>query len=316
MKKIFYLLLIGTTLSLIGCGSSVSFEDYSTTVEELEILQENYDCKVNELQILQANYDANLKELTAAQQEIKDLQNKFEKEHEKLVNLQAELENAVTLETETAPPSVNIDVKYKDLIGRGQSDSGREEPSYKNIFGYIVVGYNEESSLYRSDSYINTPWMIPTYEKDKQFYVENGTVEHKTEIVVLEQELEHDGYGAYSGYLLVKKIDSDDQFYINVNNFITKSYWSYNDVNSAISIGYCIAEYHQISDYYPVNKSNKKVELTDGFKVLLVGKTGLYGGDGPDHNTNSIEAIVFKEWEYGYGGVSVFFNPQDLSIVY
>jgi len=100
MKKKFYLLLIGTTLSLTGCGSSVSFEDYSTKVEELEILQENYDSKVNELEVLQANYDTNLKELTAAQKEIKDLQNKYEKEHEKLVNLQTELDSMSNAKTE------------------------------------------------------------------------------------------------------------------------------------------------------------------------------------------------------------------------
>lgn len=32
----------------------------------------------------------------------------------------------------------------------------------------------------------------------------------------------------------------------------------------------------------------------------------MYGRGGPDRNTNSIEAVVFKEWKYGYGGGSVF----------
>lgn len=210
----------------------------------------------------------------------------------------------------------NKEIKYEELNGRGYSDSGREEPSYINVFGYVAIGYNEEHLLSHTDSYTETPWMVSTYEKDKQFYVENGAIEHKTEVVVREQELKHEGYGAYSGYLLVEKFDSDEQFYINVNNFITKPYWTYDDLKSAVTIGYCIAEYNQVSDYYPVNSSNKKVELNDATKVLLVGKTGLYGRNGPDNNVNSIETIVFKEWEYGYGGVNVFFNPQDLSILY
>lgn len=304
------------TLILAGCGSSVSQEDYNAKVNELASLQESYDTKSNELELLQADYDTKVKDLNTAQKNITDLQNRLEIEHEELTKLQTELENTTASEAEDELQNVSSDIKYKDLNGRGHSDSGREEPSYKSVFGYIVVGHDEEFSLSRSDSYEDTPWMIPTYEKDKQLYVENGTIEHKTEVIVLEQELEHEGYGAYSGYLLVKKFDSNDQFYINVNNFITKPYWSFDDAISAISIGYCIAEYNQISDYYPVNKSNEKVDLDNGFKVLLVGKTGLYGGNSPDRNTNSIEAVVFKEWEYGYGGVNVFFNPQGLSIMY
>ena len=132
----------------------------------------------------------------------------------------------------------------------------------------------------------------------------------------MEQELEHEGYGAYSGYLLVKKVDSAEQFYINVNNFITKPYWTYNDIQSAAKIGYIVAEYKQTSDYYPVNQGNNKVDLDSGTRVLITGTTGTYGSRGPNKNTNSIETIIFKEWEYGYGGVSVFFNSQDLSIVY
>ena len=40
------------------------------------------------------------------------------------------------------------------------------------------------------------------------------------------------------------------------------------------------------------------------------------GGNRPDREKNPIEAIVYKEWTYGYGGVHVYFNPQDLSIIY
>lgn len=79
---------------------------------------------------------------------------------------------------------------------------------------------------------------------------------------------------------------------------------------------YFIGEYHGVSGNAPVNKSNEIVELDDGMVVLVIGPTDLYGRGGPDRNTNSIEAVVFKEWKYGYGGVSVFFNKDDLSIVY
>lgn len=79
--------------------------------------------------------------------------------------------------------------------------------------------------------------------------------------------------------------------------------------------GYYIAEFNQVSDYYPVDSRNDKVELKDGELVLVIGKTGVFGRGGLDGKTNSLEAIAFKELEKGYGGVSVFFNQQDLSIV-
>ena len=35
-----------------------------------------------------------------------------------------------------------------------------------------------------------------------------------------------------------------------------------------------------------------------------------------DKENNPIVGIVFKEWQYGYGGVNVFFNADDLILTY
>lgn len=172
-----------------------------------------------------------------------------------------------------------------------------------------------DSEIPKTDACFITPWITSTYEKDKQFYVESGTIEHKTPVTVISQELQHEGYGNYSGHLLVETVEGGDLF-IDVKNFITVPYWDSENIVDAVSTGNCIAEYNQASDYYPVNKNNQKVEIADGTLVLAVGKNGHYGKNGPDANNNSVEAIVYKEWEYGYGGVSVFFNPRDLTIVY
>lgn len=209
----------------------------------------------------------------------------------------------------------NAGVRDETLRGRGHSDSGREEPEYENVIGYVVIPYNEYS-LTQTDSFTETPWSVPVYGKEGNSYAENGAVEHKTEVVVKSQKLEHEGYGGYSGYLLVERLDNSEQFYINVGNFLTKPYWTYTDLDEAVLAGYFIGEYHGVSGNAPVDKGNEIVELDDGMLVLVIGPTGLYGRGGPDRNTNSIEAIVFKEWKYGYGGVSVFFNKDDLSIVY
>lgn len=212
----------------------------------------------------------------------------------------------------TPAPTQEIPTKLK---GRGWSDSGREEPQYEGVSGYVVINYID-SDLSSSEDFCNTPWQVPIYRQDKQFYVECGTVEHKTPVVVKSQSLTHESYGAYSGYLTVVRTDNQEEFCIDVGNFMTEPYWENDDLVEAALDGYFIAEYHGKSDYCPVNSGNEPVILDDGMKVLVVGKTGLYGRNGPDKSITPIEAIVFKEWKYGYGGVEVFFHADDLTITY
>lgn len=211
---------------------------------------------------------------------------------------------------ETQP--VTIGVRDERLEGHGQSDSGRSEPQYVGIIGYAV---NWGKSYYDNEEYLSGNWTVPVYEKDKQFYNEVGTIAHKTEVLVLSQELEHEGWGRYSGYLTVEDTTTKEQYIISVYSFITKPYWTYGDLLEAVSVGHFIAEFNQVSDYYPVDKSNEKVALEDGTIIHVIGKTG-HMKNGPNTESNQIEAIVFKEWKYGYGGVSVFFNVDDLTLIY
>lgn len=215
-----------------------------------------------------------------------------------------------TTVSETQP--ITTGIRDETLAGHGLSDSGRSEPQYVGIIGYAV---NWGKSHYDNEEYLSGNWTVPVYEKDKQFYNEIGTIAHKTEVLVLNQELEHEGYGRYSGYLTVEDTATKEQYIIAVYSFITKPYWTYTDLLEAVSVGHFVAEYNQVSDYYPVNKSNEKVELEDGAIVHAIGKTG-HMKNGPNTESNQIEAIVFKEWKYGYGGVPVFFNVDDLTLVY
>lgn len=205
-------------------------------------------------------------------------------------------------------------IRDEQLAGRGYSDIGRDEPQYVNHIGYVVVD-QYDYDLKQTDVFQETPWMVPVYSKDGADYTETGSVEHKTEVLVKAQELEHEGYGSYSGYLNVKCVETEEEFFINVGNFVTNPYWNSSDLTAAASDGYFIAEYGQSSNYLPVNKKNETVELDQEIQVLITGTTGTYG-HGPDRDIYPIEATVFKEWAYGYGGVPVFFHPNDLTIVY
>ncbi len=211
------------------------------------------------------------------------------------------------------------DYHNEELNGRGRSDIGRSEPDYINVIGYVVVSSSQTNDIEKSDNFTDSSlWVIPTYEQDKQFWNQTNTyISHKTEVVVRKQILKHEGYGRYSGYLLVEDINDYSQFYINVDNFITKPYWTYeNDIIKAAMIGDYVAKFKQRSDYYPVNKDNEKVEIPDDTYVLVTGITGTYGKNGPDDSTNQVKAIVWKEWKISYGGVNCYFNVDDLEIVY
>lgn len=203
-------------------------------------------------------------------------------------------------------------ITRKQLRGRGRSDGGREEPQYVGVVGYAAVGYND---LHFAGGPYDTPWHIKTYERDKQFWNETDeSLEHKTEIVVRKQMLEHKGYDNYDGYLEVERLSDGRIFYIDVGNFITTPYWTYGDVMSAVKIGKCFAVYRQKSDYYPVNIDNKKVDLPDGTWVIVYSTTGTYGQGKPDKKTHQVTGLYWMEDIQRYGGA--FFNKDDLQLQY
>ena len=208
-------------------------------------------------------------------------------------------------------------IQNENLKGRGMSDSGRSEPQYVNVIGYVVVGHDQNYKLEHTENFENTDlWVISTYEQDKQFWNDTGVIiPHKTEVIVREQILNYEGYEAYSGYLLVESIEDGKQYYINVSNFVTKPYWTYSDdLRSAALTGYFIAVYHQVSDYYPITNGGDKAEIEDGKVVLVNGVAGL--SRNVDPNETGIDAVVWQEWRWGYGDVTIHFNAEDLTIIY
>ena len=217
----------------------------------------------------------------------------------------------------TTTTQTNNYVRNETLNGRGRADVGRNDPDYVNVIGYAVISSSKEFELSKNDNFTDESlWIVPTFEKDKQFWNETSYIlPHKTEVVVLEQDLKHEGYGVYSGHLLIERLDDHTQHYIDVNNFITKPYWNYNDdLKNAALTGAFIAEYNQKSDYYPVTNHGDMVSLEDGTIILVTGTAGLSRYVHPDQT--EIDAVVWKEWKLGYGGVHVYFNAEDLTIIY
>lgn len=199
----------------------------------------------------------------------------------------------------------------KSIKGRGRSDEGRSEPNYIGLYGYGVVydGYDVRKLS------LNSTWTFPTYKKiDYDHYEVDGELEHKTIIKVISQDLTHKGYGSYDGYLTVIIPGEEDvEYLIDVSNFITNDYWNFNLVYSSTDYGYSVAEYNQTSDKLPVYVNNDIVEIQDGIKVIIKGKTGTYLSGKVDNDLRQIEAYYLDE-----NGVehTVFFNENDLKIIY
>ena len=199
---------------------------------------------------------------------------------------------------------------------RGTIGTMKSEPNYVSSLGYAAA--YEDQKLEKNSAFSTTPWKIPVYQKDKQFWAETGTIDHKTEVVVIGQELEMPkkkySTSRCTGYLHVIRMDTGDDCWLNVENFVTSAYWD-SSLTSAQEKGYCIATFKQVSDYYPVTKGNKKTELEDGTLVLLPMRSKEYGTS-PDKTNNPVPGIVFKQWRVSYGGVTVWFNADDLTLTY
>ena len=200
---------------------------------------------------------------------------------------------------------------WKDSRGATGSYSS-SEPDYIGVLGYASVYM--EFAYDKTGASMQTPWQVKVYQPDKQFWQEAGSIDHKTQVVVIGQKLEKAKYRQYKGYLQVIRMDTGEACWLDVTNFVTDPYWE-KSLTSAQEEGYCLAAFRQASNYYPVTRGNEKAELADGTLVLLPIKTKV-SGTSPDKVNNPIGAIVYKEGKNGYSGVTVWFNEADLTLSY
>lgn len=198
---------------------------------------------------------------------------------------------------------------WKD--GRGKT-SYKSEPDYIGVLGYAAV-YKSEKIDDRG-AFLETPWQVPVYQPDKQFWAEAGTIPHKTQVAVIGQKLEKKTSKQYQGYLQVIRMDTEEACWLKVENFITEPYWEMK-MSRATEDGYCLAAFRQVSNYYPVTHGNRKAELEDGTLVLLP-LQGTVSSSSPDKTNNSICGIVCRKNSNRYQTETVWFNEADLTLTY
>lgn len=177
---------------------------------------------------------------------------------------------------------------------------------YIGAIGYIAVENYPDGDAYDpigDRDFATTIWTVPTYRKDKQFYIKNGTIEHKTKVEVVSQNLIDKGTHYGNLYLTIKNIETGELSIIDSSNFIIVPYWKL-DTEIAASIGKYVAEYHQVSDRWP-EFDEKRVKVNEGEKVLALGTK--WNKDG-----NKVTGFILQNGDW----IKCEFDPSDLSIIY
>lgn len=193
---------------------------------------------------------------------------------------------------------IDGDVPYKDGV-----------PNYVGMTGYI--GADTPYSITNVEN-LNGNWTVPTYVKDKNAYVESGSLPDKTKFKVIDQDIHHDHHSIYEGYLTVQIDGTDESRIIDLHDFV-EDYVPDLSIFEAACVKPYIATYHQRSDEYPViyntNDREAVTDIPDGASVIV---DGILIDTDKDH----VKGYIFKEWKLGFGGVVCLINTEDLDFVY
>ena len=202
-----------------------------------------------------------------------------------------------------------------DMRGRGLPDETGVEPDYRGVVGYASLQGDWEVS--RFNTFTQTPWQLPVYEeKGGEFTAANDSIKHKTPVLVIDQQIREAKGHKFIGYLKVVRLDIHHIVWIDVTQFVTVPYWTY-ELKEAMKYGYCIAVYRNKSRYEPMDRKKHRGTLPDGLRVLMC-YTLASRYFSPNRPSNPLLGIVFKskEKKEAYARSFLFFNEDDLTLIY
>ena len=202
-----------------------------------------------------------------------------------------------------------------EMKGRGNPDVPGEEPDYRGAVGYMVLQSSWDMS--RFSTFASSPWVLPVYEPDGRRWKIAGDIQHKTPVLVTDQRLKEGQGHKFVGYLQVVRLDSGEQAWIDVTQFVTVPYWTM-DLEDAVGYGYCIAVYSGRSGISPVDRKGNRGTLAADTRVLMCDPLFSLRYISPDRENNPLLGIVFRdgETEGTYYRTFLFFSPEDLTLVY
>ncbi|MCB1155950.1 MAG: hypothetical protein H7A25_15755 [Leptospiraceae bacterium] len=130
------------------------------------------------------------------------------------------------------------------------------------------------------------------------------SIPNKTEVTVIEQQLEHQRYGNYSGILKVRLSGSNKEYYISKNNFVPGDYWNC-DPLTAISYKPFFGKLKS-KEPKPVNRDGEWEEIELSNEFFCFSKT----------YKDLLECYIYKNYKYGYGGIVHYIDPSNVLITY
>lgn len=204
--------------------------------------------------------------------------------------------------------------RAEDMKGRGLPDEVGVEPDYRGVVGYVSLQTSWEVSQF--NKFTETPWVLPVYEKKDDDWVVVDTIKHKTPVLIVDQEIRESKGHKFIGYLKAVRLDIHKEIWIDVTQFITVPYWTY-ELSEAVKYGYCIAVYRDTSRHEPMDKKKHRGTLPEGLRVLMC-YTVSARYHSPDKKNNPLLGIVFKSKEKkdAYTRMFLFFNQEDLTLIY
>lgn len=202
-----------------------------------------------------------------------------------------------------------------EMRGRGYPDTTGVEPDYRGVIGYVALQSGQEVSRFRT--FEETPWQLPVYEPDGDSWKTAGEIQHKTPVLVTDQKIREGRGYRYTGHLQVIRLDTGTPAWIDVTQFVTVPYWTL-DLEEAVNYGFCVAVYEDNSGYEAVDRKNYRGTVKEGTRVLMCDPALSLRYFSPDQENNPLLGIIFRsgEEEGSYFRTALFFNPEDLTLIY
>ena len=198
-----------------------------------------------------------------------------------------------------------------EMNGRGVPDTPGEEPDYRGVVGYAALQTSWEVS--RFSTFSTTPWILPVYGPDWKEQP-NEMIRHKTPVLVEDQYIREGKGHKFAGYLYVVRLDTMQEVWIDVTQFVTVPYWTL-ELSEATRYGYAMAVYRNKSRWEPMDRKSHRGMVPDGTRVLLCySNPPKYHS--PDREHNPVLGIVFRSKSDVNYRTFLFFNADDLDLIY
>jgi hypothetical protein len=185
---------------------------------------------------------------------------------------------------------------------------GRDQPQYTGLSGYLFTGrYRDPPGYYKQVPDNPTSIALPKQVGPTTWAPGPEKRPTRLPVVVIGQSLTHERFGRYTGLLTVQTADGKETFKIDVDNFTPAPYWQCAP-DVAIKHAPFVARV----------KPGARLVSQDGRWLELGAERRVYcRSQGRRQDVErGVGCLVYKRYQYGFGGVEHTIAARDLEILY